>query len=155
MEAVDNAPKVSVVENINRCGIVLKTTDIEGFFAHAYRPTVVETVLDVQEVGIVEKADRAGFGNDALAEEIGDVVADVTANQKVKILAVEAIIAVPTGLIQMIGNGVVGVLPLVSAHVFQLSPRLETQGGEMMSDFRFRAVSFLSISKKWQNNQQK
>ena len=115
LEAVDCAPEMSVIEYIDGSRIIFKTTNIQGFLTHAYRPLVVETVLDIKEVGVVEKADRPCFGNDTLAEKVGDVVADIAANQKVKVLSVKAIVAVPAGLVKVIKRRVVGILPLVGA----------------------------------------
>ena len=70
--------KMSVIINIDGRCVIFETADIERFFAHANRPAVIEFVLDVQKVGVVEKIDGTGFGNDSLAEEIRDVLANVT-----------------------------------------------------------------------------
>ena len=48
---------MGVIINVDRSGIVFKTTYIQGFLTHADSPLVVEAVLQVKEIGVVEKAD--------------------------------------------------------------------------------------------------
>ena len=57
LEAVNLAPEMGVIINVDRSGIVFKTTYIQGFLTHTDCPLVVEAVLQVKKIGIVEEAD--------------------------------------------------------------------------------------------------
>ena len=153
LETVNLAPEMGVVIYINRRGIVFKTTYIQGFFTHTDSPLVVETVLQIQEVGVVEKAYRTGFGNDTLAQEIGNVVANIAAEGKVEILPVETVVAVPASFVHVVHARLVGIKPLVGAQVFQVGACLQVKGGETVLDFLFGTVRLLRVGEKWKKNQ--
>ena len=153
LEAVNLAPEMGVIINVDRSGIVFKTTYIEGFLTHADSPLVIKLVLQVEEIGVVKKTDRSGFGNDTLAQEIGDMIANIAAKGEVEILTVEAVVAVPASFVHVVHGRVVGIQPLVGAQVFQVGTRLQVKGCEAVFDFLFSTVRLLCLGEKWKKNQ--
>ena len=92
MEAGERPPIVGVVIDVDGRSVVFVAAHVEGLLAQTQRPIVVEPVLDVEKVGVVEEFGVAFDGDDALADEVGDVVADLTAEQEVEVVAVEAVV---------------------------------------------------------------
>ena len=81
------------------------------------------------------------------------MVADIAAEGEVEILAVEAIIAVPSAFVHVVHGGVVGIKPLVSAQIFQVGAHLQIESGETVLDFLLGAVCLLRLGEKWKKNQ--
>ena len=90
LEAVEVAPILGIVIDINRRGVVLETAHWQGLFAETHMPARVELVLQIEEVCVVKQADAPRVGDDTLPEEEGEVMPQVTAQQQVEILAIEA-----------------------------------------------------------------
>ena len=90
LETVEIVPVVGAEEHVDGGGIVLETTHCQCVFAETEHPVLVWMVGEVEEVGVVEERDRAVLCNDALAEEVAELVVEVAADDEVKVLAVES-----------------------------------------------------------------
>ena len=88
---------VGVVIDIDGRRVIFESTHIDGLLAHAQRPLVVEFILDVEKIGVVKQLRKPLDGDNTLTEEIGNVVADVAAEQEVEVVATEAVMVLCDG----------------------------------------------------------
>ena len=91
LEAIEIVPIIGAEEDIDRRSVVLETTNGKSVLTETEHPVRGRGIVDVEEVGVVEEAYIARGGNDALAEEIAELLTNRAANDEVEITAVKAI----------------------------------------------------------------
>ena len=91
LEAIEVVPVVGAEKDVDGRGVVFETTHGQSVFTQTDHPVLGGSVVYVEEVGIVEKANVTGTGNDALTEEIAEFLVQRAANNEVEITAVETV----------------------------------------------------------------
>lgn len=91
LEAIEIVPIIGAEEDVDGRSVVLETTNGESVLTETEHPVGGRGIVDVEEVGVVEEAYIARGGNDALAEEIAELLTNRAANDEVEITAVKAI----------------------------------------------------------------
>ena len=91
LETVEVIPIIGEIEHVDRRRIILETTHCQGILAYTRRPILVETVVQIEEVRVVEEGVAAGVSHDALAEIIGKIRGKIAAHMQIKIAALESV----------------------------------------------------------------
>ena len=91
LEAVEVIPIIGEIEHVDRRCIILETTHSQSLLAYTRRPILVETVVQIEEVRVVEEGVTAGVSHDALAEIIGKIRGKIATHMQIKIAALEPV----------------------------------------------------------------
>ena len=91
LEAIEIVPIIGAEEDVDRRSVVLETTNGKSVLTETEHPVGRGGIVDVEEVGVVEEAYITRRGNDALAEEIAELLTNRATNDEVEITAMKAI----------------------------------------------------------------
>ena len=117
LEAIEVVPVVGAEKHVDRCCVILETTNGEGILTETEHPVFVGMVGEVEEVGVVEERYRAILCNHTLTEEVAELVVEVATDDEVEVFAVETV-------------GVAGGTVLVEVIVVEVGTRLKAYLGE-------------------------